>query len=367
MSTHTNERTVVRREGRLLDPAASMLTDPRIDPRLRRQLVEFGLADNSPSPQLSRHGSRADIVALTREAHDAFNGLYEAMPNDLPGDVTVGYTTHQVTGVDGNSIAIRVYRTAQSDHPAPCVIYFHGGGMTVLEAFGKVHDRWSQDLAATGLVSVLAQFRNAWTPEGLHPFPAGLNDCLAVARWVSERRRELGISKVILQGESGGGNLALSTALKALREGGIGIIDGVYACVPYISGAYAWSEDRKLAELPSLIENDGYILNMAQSDLVSELYNPGDAQANNPLCWPGVAHPLDLAGLPPHVITVNELDPLRDEGVAYYRRLLEAGVRARARVNLGMAHAAEMIFRKSLPDIYFATIADIAHFARKEC
>ena len=62
----------------------------------------------------------------------------------------------------------------------------------------------------------------------------------------------------------------------------------------------------------------------------------------------------DLKELPPHVITVNELDPLRDEGVAVYRKLLEAGVSARGRVKLGLVHAADMIFRKAVPEIYFS-------------
>ena len=359
-----NDRTVPRHEGRLLDPGMSMGTDPRIDPRLRQVMIEYGLADNPPPLTVSRSGNKDEIIAVVKGAHEAFNGFYEALPNDLPGDTDIPFTQHEVTGVNGNSIIVRVYREPSTAATAPGVIYYHGGGMTVLDAFSKVHTRWTQDLAASGMVAIVVEFRNAWTEERLNPFPAGLNDCLSAAKWVSDRRADLGISKLILQGESGGGNLALATALKALSEGCIDIIDGVYACVPYISGAYAWSRDDKLSVLPSLVENDGYFLEMTQTDVVSEMYDPGGRNLGNPLCWPCFAEASALRGLPPHVISVNELDPLRDEGIHYYRQLLRAGVQARGRVNLGMAHAAEMIFRKYVPDVYFATIRDIADFSR---
>ena len=70
----------------------------------------------------------------------------------------------------------------------------------------------------------------------------------------------------------------------------------------------------------------------------------------------------DLEGLPPHVISVNELDPLRDEGLAYYRRLVAAGVGAVSRTVNGTCHAGDAIFRVAMPDVYAATIRDIAGF-----
>jgi hypothetical protein len=148
------------------------------------------------------------------------------------------------------------------------------------------------------------------------------------------------------------------TALKALRDGGIDAIDGVYATVPYISGGYGWPQERKLAELPSLYENEGYFLNTAMMDLLVAIYDPTGDNAENPLCWPYFATVEDLRGLPPHVIAVNELDPLRDEGVAYYRTLLAAGVRVTGRVNLGITHGADLIFRRAIPDVYRSAIAD---------
>ncbi len=61
---------------------------------------------------------------------------------------------------------------------------------------------------------------------------------------------------IVLQGESGGANLCLATSLAAKHDGNLAAIAGVYAMVPYISGAYGWNESDQLAELPSLVENN---------------------------------------------------------------------------------------------------------------
>jgi acetyl esterase/lipase len=59
-----------------------------------------------------------------------------------------------------------------------------------------------------------------------------------------------------------------------------------------------------------------------------EAYGIDAFKARNPLAWPGMAQPDDVRGLPPVVISVNECDPLRDEGIGFYRLLLESGVSA---------------------------------------
>ncbi len=97
---------------------------------------------------------------------------------------------------------------------------------------------------------------------------------------------------------------------------------------------------------------------------LAHYYGPDESDEEDPLAWPYHASVDDLGGLPPHVISVNELDPLRDEGVAYYRKLLAAGVETTGKVNLGITHAAELIFRHAIPDVNAAAIADVSRFAR---
>lgn len=352
------------RAGRLADPAMTPGTDPRTDPRLLTALTALGLDTAAAPPPVDRSASAGTLTGFVGQMHTAFEGLYEALPNELPGDdaAEVACTTRTIPGVDGN-ITLRIYRPVGLSGALPCAVYLHGGAMTLLEADNKVHRRWCQDLAASGMIAVGVGFRNACGASGRHPFPAGLTDCGTALDWIHDHREALGISRLVLQGESGGANLALATTLKAKRDGRLDAVDGVYATVPYISGGYGWPGSRKLAELPSLVENDGYFTTCAGLDLLVAMYDPDGEHAEDPLCWPYFATAADLAGLPPHVIAVNELDPLRDEGIAYYRRLLGAGVPAVGRVNLGLVHGADLIFRQALADVYRATVCDVKRFA----
>lgn len=354
----------VKLEGRLADPGRDLRTDPRTDPRLLAALAAYGLDAPAAPPPIDRSAGPAAIAEFVGAADAGFEGLYAAMPNDLPGDgkQEVTHTTRTLPG-PASEIVLHIARPAGVEGPLPCTVYVHGGGMTILTTDNKVHRQWRTDLAATGMVAIGVDFRNAWTAAALNPFPAGLEDCSAAVAWIHAHRADLGISTLVLQGESGGANLVLATTLKAKRDGFLDAIDGVYANVPYISGGYGWSDDRKLAELPSLYENEGYFLAGAMMDLLVAVYDPTGEHAEDPLCWPYFATVDDRRGLPPHVISVNELDPLRDEGLAYYRALLAAGVAVTGRVNLGITHGADMIYRQALPDVYRSTIADIKRFA----
>jgi acetyl esterase/lipase len=147
--------------------------------------------------------------------------------------------------------------------------------------------------------------------------------------------------------------------VKAKKDNRLAQIAGVYALCPYIYGA--WGPQSQ--ELPSLFENDGYMMIRDQMGVLASVYDPEHKNDTNPLCWPYWATREDLQGLPPHVISVNELDPLRDEGLTYYRRLLAAGVPVYSRTVNGTSHAADVLFRKAIPDVYAATIRDIKGFA----
>lgn len=232
----------------------------------------------------------------------------------------------------------------------------------------KVHVHWCEDIARAGAVTIAIDFRNAFVPDGQgdgkhYPFPAGLNDCAAGLQYIASHKRELGISTIVVQGESGGANLSIATAIKANREGWISSIDGIYACVPYISGGYHWSQERRMKELPSTIENDGYFLHTSGMACMTHYYTPSEADKTNPLAWPYHASVADLRGLPPFVVVMDELDPLRDEGVAFAQKLTEAGVSVTSSVNLGVIHGSSLIFRKALPELHFTTIANILAFS----
>ena len=361
----TETTTHLAGPGRLGDPASSPATDPRIDPRLRGMLASLELDGLGEPAPLDRTAAFEAISEFIAGADAGFGGLYEVIPLDVPGDEELSYEERVITADDGHELTLRIFRPTGVDGPVPAVLYIHGGGMSILRTDSRVHLRWCQSLASSGVIAISIDFRNAWTAAGQNPFPRGLNDCATGLDWVHEHRDELGISRITIQGESGGGNLTLATTLKAKREGRLDAIDGVYASVPYISGGYHWPIERRRAELPSLVENDGYFIACDLMDPLAYCYGPEAADEENPLAWPYHASVDDLAGLPPHVISVNELDPLRDEGMAYYRKLLAAGVEVTGRVNLGIVHGAELIFRHAIPDVNAAAIADISRFARE--
>ena len=81
------------------------------------------------------------------------------------------------------------------------------------------------------------------------------------------------------------------------------------------------------------------------------------------MAWPGFASEADVQGLVPTVISVNECDPLRDEGINFYRMLMGAGVAARCRQVMGTIHGTE-IFPATCPEISRDTAADIARLCK---
>ncbi len=346
--------------GRLGSPGMTLREDRRADPRMVAAMEQFGLAEPPEPAPVSADSPIEELLDYVAQTEEGFEALFGAVVAGLPEVTGVERSVEVIKGLDGNDVTLYLHRPAGGEGAMPGVLHLHGGGMAMLEAAGPTYGRWRDALAATGLVVVGPEFRNAAGKHGTYAFPAGLDDCAAALRWVAERKQQLGISKLIVSGESGGGNLSLATVIKAKRDGLIEAIDGVYALCPYISGAYAAPPP----ELTSLFENDGYMLEVAMMGALARVYDPSGDHATNPLAWPLHAGSEDLAGLPPHVISVNQLDPLRDEGLAFARKLLDAGVPVVSRTVNGTCHGGDMIFAAAMPDVYQATIRDISGFAR---
>jgi acetyl esterase/lipase len=333
--------------------------DPRADPRMIAAMEPFELADPPAPVPVNADSSIEELLDFVSGAEEGFEALFAAMDVGMPAVAGVDRTVEVIDGLDGNDITLYVHRPAGRSGSMPGVLHLHGGGMVMLEAAGPGYVRWRDELAGSGLVVVGVEFRNGGGKHGPHPFPAGLNDCAAALRWVVDNKARLGITNLIVSGESGGGNLTLATALRAKRDGLIDQIDGVYAQCPFISNAWASPEP----ELTSLFENDGYFLEVAMMGALAKIYDPSGEHATDPLAWPLHARVDDLAGLPPHVISANQLDPLRDEGLAYARKLLDSGVPVISRTVNGTCHAGDIIFAAAMPDVHEATIRDIKGFA----
>jgi len=266
-----------------------------------------------------------------------------------------------VSDPDRNVINIQFIRPDNKER-VPCVYYIHGGGMRMMSCYAGNYKAWGRIIAANGVAVAMVDFRNSLTPSSVPevaPFPAGLNDCVSGLKWVHANRDALNIDpkRIVIAGESGGGNLTLATGLKLKRDGQVGLIKGLYALCPYIAGE--WPQ----AQYPSSIENNGIFIDVG-GNMGAMAYGIEAFNARDPLAWPGLAATGDVAGLPPTVISVNECDPLRDEGISFYRLLIRSGVRASCRQVMGTIHATE-IFPTCCPDISYATASDIANFCRR--
>jgi acetyl esterase len=208
----------------------------------------------------------------------------------------------------------------------PLVIYLHGGGW-VLGGIAAA-DRPCRRLAVAGdCVVVSIEYRRA--PETA--FPGPLRDCLHAVRWLAGNAREVGADgeRLVLLGEGAGGNLAAATSLCLRDEGDprVGAQLLLYPCLaPARTSTFA--SYRTYA--------DGPLLTRAEMEWFWDQYLREDADGHDPRAAPLLA--ADLSGLPPTTLVVAELDPLRDEGLAYAERLRAAGVPTEVTVFPGAAH-----------------------------
>lgn len=334
--------------------------DPRLNPSLAGALKQFGMDQEAPGPPVSEEDPQAvklNFISTVEPLYQALSTMvFESLA--LPDNVTE--KTVIIQGEDGNEISLYISRPVGTKKNLPAVLHLHGGGMALLTAADPNYVHWRQTLAAKGLVVIGVEFRNIGGIQGNHPFPAGLNDCYAALKWINNQKKALGISRVIISGESGGGNLSLATTLKAKKDNALELIDGVFAQCPYISNQYA--EPAK-STLPSLVENDKYLINLEAMSVMASMYD--GPSSKNPLAWPYYANPNDLKGLPPHIIYVNELDPLRDEGIAYHKKLEEVKVSSVLTTLKGTVHAAEGLFPAHLPEIHLQVQNHIKNFAER--
>jgi acetyl esterase len=201
--------------------ANKIVEDSRIDPRIKN------LFKDMPPSAGARVESREVLLAAMQAmaGNSAFGALFESL--DLEGIAPSGglsITKHELQSApDGNTISIQLIRP-EGNEALPCVYYIHGGGMMIMSAYDPHYTAWGRLIARQGVAVAMVEFRNSAMPNTLGevaPYPGGLNDCISGLRWVLDNAASLGIdaSRVIVAGESGGGNLTLATGL-AMKQAG---------------------------------------------------------------------------------------------------------------------------------------------------
>ena len=225
------------------------------------------------------------------------------------------------------AIAARIYTPKtlrKTNGLAPCLIFYHGGGWVIGDL--DSHDVVCRKLAHEGeLIVISVDYRLA--PE--HKFPAAVDDAITAAKWIAANAQQLGIdaARLIVGGDSAGGNLAAVVALAA-RDGNGPEIAGQVLIYPATDFAM---------KTPSHNEPDTSIL-LTHSVIkwFCNHYLSGPADIDNWQASPARAK--TLAGLPPAYVLTAGGDPLRDEGDEYAARLKEAGVAVTYRHFPGQFH-----------------------------
>ncbi|GJF25319.1 alpha/beta hydrolase [Streptomyces sp. HO565] len=240
----------------------------------------------------------------------------------LPLHAVEDVTAHTASG----DVPVRVYTPDETDRHG-VLVYFHGGAFFLGSL--ETHDHVARSLAKeTGRKVVSVGYRLA--PEAA--FPAGLDDCYAVVRWVAEEGKSLGWDGATLAvaGDSSGGTFAAAVAARAHDDG----FDRITHQILYYPSL---DLDFDVDRYASLRENAvGYGLETAGLKPFNAFYLDSGADPADPLVSP--VKRADLTGLPPALVVTGQYDPMRDEGELYGRRLREAGVEATVSRYEGAGH-----------------------------
>lgn len=261
---------------------------------------------------------------------------------------------HRVEDLDAKTssgnVPIRVYTPIEHDSYG-LIVYFHGGAF--FSGSLDTHDGIARSLAkATGQKVISVGYRLA--PEA--NYPAGLDDCSAVVRWVERNGEALHWDGecLALAGDSSGGNFVAVVSAIA-REFGFDKITHQILLYPSVD------LDFEVGRYASLSENaTGFGLETVALKPHNSFYISSGADPADPRVSPIKRQ--DLSGLPPALVITAECDPLRDEGEAYAERLSQAGVPVKLIRYPGATHGFIQYF-SWLPE-YVGVFQDVADFLK---
>ena len=280
-----------------------------LDPLAKRFLTMMAAAAPAARTRPSTSERRQSLAKLMQFARSDAAGV-TAIDGVLPGP--------------GGDVRYRLYSPASEDGALPGFVFFHGGGMVAGSI--ETHDRIATALAdATGCRLISVDYRLA--PE--HPFPAAIEDAIAATEFVARNAASLGIDaeRLVIGGDSAGGTLAAVVCQYAQSNAGLAIAAQCLIC-PVLDfeeispSREAFAEDHLIGR--ATLEAD-------LADYLPEGTDAADVRVS-PL------RALNVKGLPTAIIHTAEFDPMRDEGNAYARKLLAAGVNVEHVCHDGMIH-----------------------------
>ena len=245
-------------------------------------------------------------------------------------------------------IPARLYVPTDSGPSAPGLLYLHGGGFVI--GSPDTHDRLTRELA-DGIGARVLSVHYGLAPE--HPYPAGLEDCVAAARWLAAHARELGIDpdRLLIGGDSAGANLAAGTILR-LRDEQAPV---AFRAAILIYGRFT---DEDTPSIQAWGTRD-VVLSKRVMEWFETHYVGGRGDKQDPYLNPLAG---DLRGFPPSVLVVGTMDPLLDDSRLFAAALERAGVPAELHVYPDGLHA---FMQFSMLDMCGDALAKVCGFARR--
>lgn len=231
-----------------------------------------------------------------------------------------------LSGGPTGEISLRIVRPQGISAALPAIMYFHGGGWILGDK--ETHDRLVRELA-NGAQATVVFVDYARSPEA--KYPVAIEQAYAATKWVAENGASLGVdtSRLVVAGDSVGGNMVAAVTLLARARGGPKI-DFQVLCYPVTNANFDTQSYQQFGQA-------GYWLTREAMRWFWDSYAP-ESVRNEPTASPLRASLDQLRGLPPALLITDENDVLRDEGEAYAHKLMAAGVPVTATRYLGTVH-----------------------------
>jgi acetyl esterase len=247
---------------------------------------------------------------------------------------------------------VRIVKPVESSGMLPVIVYMHGGGWILGNA--ATHDRLVRELAVGARAALLfVEYPNS--PEAR--YPVAIEQGYATAQWAIREGASKGLdaSRMAVAGESVGGDMAAALSIMAKQRGDVRFVQtSMY--YPVTDAAMDTASYDEFAE--------GYYLTRKAMEWFWDAYIPDRDERAQITASPNQATIEELKGLPPTLLLVDEVDPLRDEGEAYAAKLRMAGVPVTTVRYDGVVHDFMLLNAMSASRATRAAIAQATAFLR---